>query len=127
METRTTDKDIKVSLNVMVKKRQTGFWITLKKIFSDLIGSQRDTPAAAATEAALAVAAGVAAAIRKLGFATDSAGRRLWPGRVGGLGLLAQLLHLVLVQLKLLVQLPAECTEAALTGAGFDSIRASHR
>lgn len=70
---------------------------------SDLIGSQRDTPPAAPTEAALAITAGVAAAIRKLGFTTDSTGGRLRPGHLGHLRLLPQLLHLVLVQLKLLM------------------------
>lgn len=72
-------------------------------MFSDLIGSEGDTPPTAATEAALAVAAGMAAAICKLGFATDSAGRRLRSGHLCGLRLLPQLLHLVLVQLKLLM------------------------
>lgn len=81
--------------------------------FSDLIGSQGDAPPTAGAEAALAVAAGVATAVGELCFATDAAGRRLWPGHLSGLGLVPQLLHLVLVLLKLLMQLPVEWTEAA--------------
>lgn len=117
MEVQTTDKVIKVFLNAILKNGVRFFEIIDKRMdtCSDLIGSQRDTPPTAATETALAVAAGMAAAIRKLGFPTDSAGGRLWPGHLGHLRLLPQRLHLVLVQLKLLMQLPVEWTEAAWT------------
>lgn len=70
---------------------------------TDLIGSQKDTPPAAGAEAALTVAAGAATAIGKLRFATDAAGGRLCPCRLCCLRLLPQLLHLVLIQLKLLM------------------------
>lgn len=52
---------------------------------TDLVGSQRDTPPTASTEAALTVAAGVTAAIGKFGFATDSTGGRLHPCRLDSL------------------------------------------
>lgn len=73
---------------------------------ADLVGPEGHAPPAARAEAALAVAAGVAAAVGELGFVTDPAGRRPRPGGVGGLRLLPQLLHLVLVHLELLMQLP---------------------
>lgn len=68
-----------------------------------LIGSQRDTPPTAGTEATLAVAAGSSAAVSELCLATDAAGRRLGPRRLSCLRFLAKLLHLVLVHLKLLM------------------------
>lgn len=76
-----------------------------KKKFThtDLIGSQRNTPPTASTEAALTVAAGSAAAVGKFGFVTDATGGRLRPCRLSSWRLLPQLLHLVFVHLKLLM------------------------
>lgn len=68
-----------------------------------LIGSQRDTPPAAGAEAALTVAAGSAAAVSELRLLTDITGLRLRPRRLSDGRLLPQLLHLVLVHLKLLM------------------------
>lgn len=70
---------------------------------TDLIGSERDTPPAAGTEAALTVTTGTAATISELCFATDATCGRLRPCHLSYLRLLPQLLHLVLIQLKLLM------------------------
>lgn len=73
--------------------------------FSHIVGAQRDPASAASAEFGLAIWAEVAAAIRKLGLAADTAGGRV----VLLLGLLAPRLrpdatHLLFVALELLVQ-----------------------
>lgn len=72
------------------------------------VGPERYSSSAASAELSLAIRTDVAAAIGKLGFVANSTG-----GRVGLLlgfllSLVADLFHLVLIHLKLLVQLPVE-------------------
>lgn len=106
-------------LHLVFKHADSSQYNQYNHTHTDLIGSQRDTPPAAGAEAALAVAAGAAAAVGELGFATDAAGGMLRPRRLSHLRLLPQLLHLVLIQLKLLMQLPAERTELLIGRAGI--------
>ena len=83
---------------------------------TDLIGSQWDTPPTAGTEAALTVAAGSAAAISKLGLMADTTSRRLGPRCLSRRRLFPQLLHLVFIHLKLLMQLPVRRGERSDSG-----------
>ena len=71
-----------------------------------LVGAQRDPSPAAGAELGLAIGTDMATAVGKLGFVADAAGGRVSLRLRRGFGLIPDLLHLVLVHFKLLVQLP---------------------
>ncbi len=78
------------------------------------VGAEGDASSTARTELGLAIRTDVAAAIGKLGFVADPTGGRVSLLLRVLLSLLSDLLHLVLVHLKLLVQLPVEGREGHL-------------
>lgn len=92
-----------------------GQWGRQVRWFCYLVGAQRNSPPTASAELGLAIRTRVAAAICKFGFVANSTGWRVTLLLLILLSLVTELLHLILIHLKLLMQPPAPRREESQT------------